>query len=443
MRVSEAAVLLDARHTGDDALFVGVGTDTRTITGTQLFVALEGPHHDGHDYLDEASRRGAAAAMVRADAECALPAIRVPDTLAGLGQLAAAWRARFDVPVIAVTGSNGKTTVKEMCAAIMRAAYPVLATRGNLNNEIGLPLTLLELDDSHRVAVVEMGANHPGEIQRLARLARPHVGVITQCAPAHLEGFGSVEGVARAKGELLANLDARGTAVINADDDWCGLWRTLAGRRDVVTFGFGEDADVRAEWFADGPGSRVALHTPAGVLEVALALPGRHNAANAAAATAAALALGTPAQAVVEGLESVRPVPGRLAPRRLRDGLWLIDDTYNANPTSLEAALAVLAEFPAPRWLVLGDMLELGEGARDFHAEAGRMARERGVERLLAVGALSRASVEAFGEGARHYANLDRLIEDLSRDRSSDSAVLVKGSRSMGMERAVAALEAE
>jgi UDP-N-acetylmuramoyl-tripeptide--D-alanyl-D-alanine ligase len=443
MQVAQAAAALQAQCSDGDAVFLGCSTDSRTCRRQQLFVALEGPHHDGHDHLGEAIERGAAAALVSRPVESSLPMIRVADTLQALGRLAGVWRDRFDLPVIGVTGSNGKTTVKEMLASILRGGSPLLATRGNLNNEIGLPLTLMELNADHRLAVIEMGANHPGEIARLARLARPHVGVITQCAPAHLEGFGSIEGVAQAKGELLVNLDADGTAVINADDAFAPLWRRLAGSRRCLTFAMDNCADVRAQWRLEARGSRIEMTTPVGGIEVRLGLPGRHNVANAAAATATAIAAGATREAIISGLEAMGPVPGRLELKSIDDDICIIDDTYNANPASLEAGLEVLAGFPGRHWLVLGDMAELGDEAPDYHRQVAALVRDYHVDRLLTIGELSRLTTISFGEGAHHHASIDALVASLGESLEPHTTVLVKGSRSMGMERVVAALTSE
>ena len=443
MQVADAAHLLAARCSDGDSVFLGCSTDSRSCRREQLFVALEGPNHDGHEHVAEAGRRGAAAALVSRTVNASLPLIRVGDTLQALGRLAGVWRDRFELPVIGVTGSNGKTTVKEMLAAILSAGARVLATRGNLNNEIGLPLTLMELNDEHRLAVIEMGANHPGEIARLARLARPRVGVITQCAPAHLEGFGSIEGVARAKGELLANLDRDGTAVINMDDDFAQLWRRLAGPRRCLGFAIDSAADVAAEWCREETGSRIEMTTPAGPIRLRLALPGRHNVANAAAATAAALAVGAGPEAIVNGLEGIRPIPGRLEPKSIGDGICIIDDTYNANPASLQAGLEVLAGFPGRHWLVLGDMAELGDQACDYHRQVAQLVHDYSVERLLTIGELSRLTTASFGEGARHYASMEALVASLEETLEPDTTVLIKGSRSMGLEGVVAALTSE
>ena len=441
MRLGEAAAALGARAAGHDVAFHGVGTDSRTIARDALFVAVRGPRFDGHEFVGAARARGAAAAVVERAPEAPIPFILVRDPVRALGALAAAWRRRLrDLVVIGVTGSNGKTTVKEMAAAIFRTLGPVSATRGNLNNEIGVPLTLCDLDAVHRTAVVEMGANHRGEIAALTTLARPAVGVVTQCAPAHLEGFGSIEGVARAKGELFEHLPGDATAVVNADDPYAGLWRALARPRRCISFGAGADADVRVR-ATSGPGpQRVSLDTPAGSVEVDLALPGAHNVLNAGAAAAAAIAAGAGLDAIREGLAAVRPAKGRLESKRGPRGAEIIDDTYNANPASLRAGLRVLEAKPAPRWLVLGDMAELGPEAASLHAGAGRHARRHGVERLLAVGELGVEAARAFGDGATHFADRAALVDQLREELPEGATVLVKGSRSMAMERVVEAI---
>ena len=444
MRLGEAAAALGAPAAGEDVVFRGVGTDSRTAPRGALFVAVRGPSFDGHDFVGAAMRRGAAAALVERAPREPVPFILVRDSVRALGRLAAAWRGRFrELLLVAITGSNGKTTVKEMVAAILRAAGPVSATRGNLNNEIGVPLTLCELDGAHRTAVVELGANHRGEIAALTALARPSIGLVTQCAPAHLEGFGSVEGVARAKGELFEHMPEDATAVVNADDEYAGLWRELAGRRRCLSFGTGTGADVRVRAAPGAGRPRVSLDTPAGPLDVDLALPGAHNALNAGAAAAAAIAAGVDPGAIREGLAAMRSVKGRLESKRGPRGVEIIDDTYNANPASLRAGLGVLGAKPAPRWLVLGDMAELGPGAAALHAGAGRDARRHGVERLFATGDLSREAARAFGDGAVHFEGRTALIDRLRDELPEGATVLVKGSRSMAMERVVEAIVEE
>lgn len=440
MSLAEAAAIVGAtaRPSGT---FSGISTDSRTLRAGDLFVALEGPRFDGHDYLEPVAAAGAAGALVRR-AHPALPCLEVADPLAALAQLATAWRARFELPLVAVTGSSGKTTVKELTAAALAGAGPVLATRGNRNNHIGVPLTLLELRDSHRAAVVEMGMNHAGEIARLADLARPTVGVISNAGAAHLEGLGSVAAVARAKGELIEHLPPDAVAVLNADDAYFPLWRQLAGSRRVVTFGLGAAADVTAHYRLLADGSEMELLTPAGGARARLQLLGRHNVCNALAATAAALAAGRPLTEIAGGLGRVRPVPGRLFPLAGRNGARVIDDSYNANPSSVQAAIDVLGELPGQRLLVLGDMGELGAEAPALHAQCGAAARAAGIDRLLTLGPLSAAAAAAFGPGAGAFDDRPALLDALAPLLQAGVTVLVKGSRSAGMERVVQAITA-
>ena len=448
MTLGEAGALLDAElessHPGaSDLRFRGVETDSRRDCAGRLFFALRGPKFDAHDHVDDALRAGAAAVVTDRRVRTGAPQLLVGDTREALVRLAAAWRRRFDVPFAAVTGSNGKTTVKEMTASIFRQRHRTLATAGNLNTDIGLAATLFGLDRGHRRAVVEMGANHAGEIAGLAATCAPRAGVVTQCAPAHLEGFGDVAGVARAKGELFESLPPDGVGVVNADDPFAGFWAGQLGKRRVLRFGLDQPADVRAAFApAEGGGSRLALATPCGQAEVHLALPGRHNVMNALAACAVGIALGEPLDAIRNGLEAMKPVPGRLCERPLADGSVLIDDTYNANPGSLRAALDVLAGRRGERWLVLGDMAELGEDGPALHREAGRLARGRGVARLYGVGALAAEAAAEFGPEGRRHRSHDALVAELRADLRGRSPVtaLVKGSRSMGMERVVQAL---
>jgi len=440
-----AARMLSASLAGPDRDFRGVSTDTRSLRGGELFVALRGPNFDGNAFVPAAEARGAAGALVSRLPDTALPCIQVEDTLQALGALAADWRSRFRVPVLAVTGSFGKTTVKEMMAAICAGRGETLATRGNLNNEIGLPLTLFELDTRHRAAVLELGANHAGEIARMAAICRPTVGLVTAAGPVHLEGFGSLEGVARGKGELYTGLPEEGVAIINEDDAFAPLWREMAGARRRVGFGLGPGAEFRAEHLsqsldADGPVLEFSLVTPDGAADVRLGLPGRHNALNAVAAAATCWAGGWSLEEIVAGLGRVRGVGGRMSLRKTPGGALLIDDTYNANPVALQAAVEYATALPGDTWLVLGDMLELGPESAALHAAAGRLARERGVTQLYALGPESAAAAEAFGEG-RHYDDIDALGEALAEalaDASDgDVNLLVKGSRSMGLERLV------
>ena len=442
LHLSDIAQPLQAVLTGQDVEFYGCSTDTRTLQPAELFIALEGGRFDGHSFVAQARESGAAAAMLEHPVDIALPALVVGDTRAALGQLAALWRGRFTVPIVAITGSNGKTTVKEMLAAILSLKGAVLATRGNLNNDIGVPQTLCRLGEQHDYAVIELGANHPGEIARLCELTRPTVSVITQCAPAHLEGFGSVEGVARAKGELFAGLTETGVAVINADDGFAGVWQRLAGARRQVSFGLETQAEVSARGVESGLAeSRFRLITPEGSTEVRLLFPGRHNVMNALAAAGCAYALGIEPEAIARGLSAAQPVPGRLNLCQGPLGVRLLDDTYNANPGSLKTALEVLAGYPGDRWLVLGDMGELGPEGQRYHREGGLLARRSGVSRLYAVGELSRYAVEGFGRGGRHFSDIEGLVAALNQDLHKEAALLIKGSRSMRMERVVRSLQ--
>jgi UDP-N-acetylmuramoyl-tripeptide--D-alanyl-D-alanine ligase len=439
MQLSEAAQVLAGRYTGADVPFLGLSIDTRRLQPGSLFVALQGPNFDGHEFIEAARAQGAVAAAVTRPCESALPQLEVADTRLALGSLSEHWRQRFSLPVIAITGSNGKTTVRAMTAAVLSHCGRTLATRGNLNNDIGLPLTLARLGEDDRFAVLEMGANHPGEIDYLAGIAQPTIAVVTNAGPAHLEGFGDVQGVARAKGELFARLGAAGVAVINADDAFAPLWRELAAHCRVIEFGL-QGAEITAEWQGDATGSDVRLHTPAGSVALHLSLPGRHNVQNALAACAAALAAGADLDAVRQGLESLSPVAGRFNVYSLPDGVTLIDDTYNANPESLQVALEVLAQAEGDSWLVLGDMGELGADAAALHSAAGRMARDAGVTRLYGLGELARAAVTAFDGPGGAFDTLDELLATLRREMSTPLHILVKGSRRMRMERIVAAL---
>ncbi|MBI1732211.1 MAG: UDP-N-acetylmuramoyl-tripeptide--D-alanyl-D-alanine ligase [Gammaproteobacteria bacterium] len=442
MRLSEAATYMEGTLHGPDAPFCGCSTDSRTLSAGALFFALRGGNFDGHGFLAEVRQRGAAGAVIdRALSDAPLPLLSVSDTRQALGRLARSWRRRFPIPCVAVTGSNGKTTVKELLASIFTQLAPTLSTTGNLNNDIGVPLTLFRLGNEHRFGVIEMGANHPGEIAGLTRLVEPDVAVVTQCAPAHLEGFGSVEGVARAKAEIYLGLGADGTAVINSDDAYAPLWRAAAYGRRQVTFGLLPGAEVTAtRMLRDGVAVRFVLCAAGAMQPVSLPLPGVHNVMNALAAAACGVALGIAPERIAAGLESVRAVKGRLQLKAAHNSARVLDDTYNANPASLDAALAVLSEIPGRRWLVLGDMGELGARGPEFHARAGESARRAGVERMFALGELSRHAVEEFGAGASHYPSVETLNASLRPALAGDVTVLVKGSRAMSMERVVAAI---
>ena len=449
MLLSQAAQVLDGQLVGADVRFSAVSTDSRKLSPGDLFIALRGEHFDGYEFIAQAIQGGAAAAMANADSYKAHPPVLgpqssvlvVPDTRLALGQLAAYWRKQFAIPLVAITGSNGKTTVKEMLAGILSeaagSAGAVLATKGNLNNDIGMPLTLLQLNASHRYAVIEMGMNHLGEIDYLTRIAAPDVALINNASGAHLEGLGSVHVVALAKGEILAGLEHHGTAVINADDAHAPLWRGLAGAHPLLEFGLDKQADISGRWQPHDFGLQLEVQTPQGNFTVVLQVPGEHNARNALAAAAAAIALNIPLEKIAAGLEKFSGVAGRLQRKAALHGASLIDDTYNANPASVRAAISVLAQASGQHILVLGDMGELGDDAATFHAEIGAEARRAGIEKMYALGTLSNNAVREFGSGARHFERIEDLQVALEKELDANTTVLVKGSRFMKMERVV------
>jgi len=445
--LEEFARACGGRLQGADATFTDVVSDSRTLKRGQLFVALQGPNFNGQDFVGAALQAGAAGAVVGAAQPVALPQIVVPDTQAALERAARSWRARFAGPLVGVAGSNGKTTAKEMTASILAQAGECLATRGNLNNHIGVPLTLMRLTPGHRFAVIEMGANRAGEVAALVALARPSIGLITNAGAEHLEGFGTLEGVARAEGEMVAGLTPAATAVINADDEFVSLWRGSTPAR-VVTFGVRQRADftatdVRASVGAHGFRTHFRLSAPQGSAAIELSLGGAHNVANALAAAAAAAAAGATLEHIAAGLAAVRAVPGRLQFKQSASGAWLIDDSYNANPSSMRAAIEVLATLSGRKWLVLGDMGELGAFAADAHTDIGEFARAQGIERLYATGPLMQRAVESFGAGAHWYgaaAELTAALHEALRGAGPEVRLLVKGSRSNRLERVVEAL---
>jgi UDP-N-acetylmuramoyl-tripeptide--D-alanyl-D-alanine ligase len=440
MSLSSAVLATKGTLVGRDVTFSAVTTDSRKVMAGDLFVALKGESFDGHDFVAQCFEQGAVAAMVASGMSTEKPLLRVADTRLGLGDLAAYWREQFDIPLAAITGSNGKTTVKEMLAAILRQAageHAVLATEGNLNNDIGLPLTLLKLRENHRYAVVEMGMNHPGEIAYLARITRPTAALINNAQPAHLEGLGSMEAVARAKGEIFAGLAANGVAVINADDAYASMWGELAAPYRAFTFGLERLADVSADYVLEPDGCKLRLKIPQGNIEARLAVPGLHNVKNALAASAVALAMNVSPTAIAAGLAAFGGVKGRLQKKVGCCGAVIIDDTYNANPASMRAAIGVLGAMPGKKIFVMGDMGELGENARHLHAEIGTTAKAAGIDAMYALGELSRDAVAAFGAGASHFDSAEALGAALLGELTEGATVLVKGSRFMRMERVV------
>jgi UDP-N-acetylmuramoyl-tripeptide--D-alanyl-D-alanine ligase len=447
MSVAElgAAVSAQAVRGPGGIAFSSVSTDTRTLEAGALFVALRGERFDGHDYAQAAVDRGAVALLVERPVGADVPQIVVADSKRALGIGAAQWRARFPVPVIAVAGSNGKTTVTQMIASILAQAYGErqrLATHGNLNNDIGVPLMLWQLTKQHRAAVLEVGMNHPGEIAWLAQLVRPTVALVNNAQREHQEFMQSVEATAHENGELIAALPIAdgGIAVFPADDACAPIWRTLAGTRRIIDFALEAYAVVTATCEMRTDGTRMSMATPAGVIKVELAVAGVHNVRNALAAAACAVAIGVAPRAISAGLESFRPVSGRGVRLRTRSGALLIDDAYNANPDSVRAAIDLLAGFGRPRVLVLGDMGEVGDRGPEFHREVGAYARERHIDALYATGALARETVEAFGEGGAHFGDIESLNAALASRIDASATVLVKGSRFMRMERVVQAL---
>jgi UDP-N-acetylmuramoyl-tripeptide--D-alanyl-D-alanine ligase len=447
--LANIAQLCGGRLEGADATWSGVSSDTRTLGKDALFVALRGPSFNGNEFVSAAAAAGACGALVDAQQPVDLPQIVVQDTQIALERAGNGWREQFAIPVIGVAGSNGKTTAKEMTAYILSRLGHCMATRGNLNNHIGVPLTLLRMDPTHRFAVVEMGANRGGEVAALVRIARPTVGLITNAGAEHLEGFGSIEGVARAEGEMVEGLAPTATAVINADDEFAGLWRGLTRAR-IVTFGVHAAADfkatdVRTTLGAEGFLTQFTLVCPLGSTAVTLHMGGRHNVANALAAAAAASAAGAKLEHIVAGLGAMRAVAGRLQFKKASSGAWIIDDSYNANPSSMRAGIEVLAELDGRKWLVIGDMAELGDFAQVAHTEIGELARAKGVERLFAMGGLAKLAVESFGPGADWYPDAQALAAAVKQALAVAAPaapgpgvrVLIKGSRVNRLERVV------
>lgn len=441
--LAEAAENMHGNLSGADCVFDGVSTDTRTLRRGELFVALDGPNFTGSDFVPQARKNGAAGAVVGHKTEDDLAQIAVRDTRKALGRLGAAWRREQSAVVVGITGSNGKTTLREMVAPCLEQAGPTLATEGNLNNEIGMPLMLTRIEPEHRFAVLEMGANHAGEIAYLTALAEPDVVAITNAAAAHLEGFSTIEGVARAKAEILCGNVRPGVAVLNADDDYFNYWRQQAGDAEIVTFGLVDGADFSAtDIREDSAGSNFELCMPNARIDVRLSLPGRHNARNACAAAAIATALGVAAEQIQSALEQVKPVSGRMQPLAGLSGATLFDDSYNANPKSVAAAAEFLTALDGESWLVLGDMGELGDDSARLHREVGKSVKQAGVNRLFATGELTRNATEAFGADASWFESVNALIDALRASVTVDVNVLVKGSRFMRMERVAQALKA-
>jgi UDP-N-acetylmuramoyl-tripeptide--D-alanyl-D-alanine ligase len=448
MTLQQAAGWVDAAQmVGDGRVdIMRVHTDTRSLKAGDLFVALQGDNFDAHDFLRQAKAQGAVAALAQHGlAQAGLSGLQVSDSRKALGQLAAGWRSQFDLPLIAVTGSNGKTTVTQMIASILRAFQPgqAFATEGNFNNDVGVPLTLMRLTANHRLGVVELGMNHPGEIAYLANITKPTVALVNNAQREHLEFMGTVEAVAHENAAVIDALGPEGVAVFPADDDYSALWMKKAGTRSLLTFALAGDADVTADAHWMGAGWQVMAKTPQGPVAFTLAVAGRHNVKNALAATACALAAGVPIECIESGLSDFEPVKGRSRTIQICLGgrpVTLIDDTYNANPDSMHAAIDVLATLPGPRLLVMGDMGEVGDQGPQFHAEAGRWANAQGIDDLYTLGAQARLASQSFGKG-RHFEDVDALKQAVLAQLPDVHSVLVKGSRFMKMERVVMSIQ--
>lgn len=443
--LSTIAKPIHAKLIGNDVTFTSVSTDTRTLQPGALFIALQGPQFDAHDFLAEAAQKGAVAAMVSREVTSTLPLLKVADTRLGLGHLAAWHRQQFSLPMVGLTGSAGKTTTKHMIAAILSQAGATLATEGTLNNDIGVPLTLLRLAPQHRYAVIEMGANHHGEIQYVAEIAKPNVALITNAGPAHLEGFGDLPGVARAKGEIFQALPRDGIAIINADDAFCDFWQQQNKAHRILRFGRNNSAEFTAKQISfDAQGcAQFIMVTPVGEVNVHLRIMGEHNIMNALAASAAAHAVDVPLAAMQAGLNSVEPVNKRLVIYKTTVGAEIIDDSYNANPSSVTAAIQLLSKRTGKKILALGDMRELGPDAAKYHQQIGEKAKQEGIDQLFAYGELSAFTVQAFGKNGYHFNTQPELIAALKPRLQADVTVLVKGSLSTRMSHVVAALKEE
>ncbi len=441
--LKKCAQILSAKLINDDdEIFSSVSIDSRTLEVGALFVAIKGEYFDGHAFVQEAEKKGAVAVLVSQPVDVKIPQIIVPDTLQAFGELAKWHREQFNIPVIAVTGSCGKTTTKAMLASIFSGLGKTLSPVNSFNNNIGLPLTLLQLDDSYRTVVLELGANHMGEIAELVKIAQPHVAVVTMVAPVHLEGFGSLENIAKAKAEIYGGLDAQGVAVVNADDPSINLWQSQLAGKKVIAFGRESAAQVRAKEIIVGASGcpQFTLVTPVGDINITLPLLGEHNITNALAASACAIACDVELQDIQRGLEQMSPVSKRMVRHDLSSGAILIDDTYNANPMAFKAALNVLQQTGLPTVLVMGDMGELGKDAEKIHGEVGTWVHQAGINQFFTFGKLSAQASSAFGSSAQHFTDLEALVAVLKPILSQQKAVLVKGSRSMRMENIVAAL---
>ncbi|MEQ1545130.1 UDP-N-acetylmuramoyl-tripeptide--D-alanyl-D-alanine ligase [Methyloglobulus sp.] len=445
MMLSEIAKVTNGTHVGSDVEVASASIDTRAIQSGDLYIAIKGHQFDGNEFVDKAERSGAAAAILNKNFTSKLPHVLVDDTRLALAQLAGAWRDNVTAKVVGITGSNGKTTVKEMTAAVLGVAGSVLFTKGNLNNDIGVPLTLFRLNEDHRYAVIEMGANHLGEIAYTSAIAKSDVVILNNAGAAHIEGFGSLDGIAKGKGEIIETLKAEGVAILNKDDKYFEYWLSIAGNRKVLSFGLLEGADITArniqtDIIDNAFATTFDLMASSASVKVKLKLAGQHNVLNALAATAAGLALDLSLEQIKAGLESVKPVTGRMQPLVGRLGNIIIDDTYNANADSLKVGLEVLANCKGKHWVVLGAFGELGPESPRIHEEIGKLISSKGVVRLLALGSDAKNTARVFGKGATFFDSQDELIGTLKKELKGDETILIKGSRTQRMENVAAAL---
>ncbi len=444
MQLSEIATYTHGSLSGQNKTITSVSIDTRTLSANSLYIAIKGQNFDGHHFTKQAEAAGAIAILAEKQLDTSLPTIIVKNSLLALAQLAGAWKASLSVKTIGITGSNGKTTVKEMTAAILAVNAQTLSTKGNLNNEIGVPLTLLQLQPEHQYAVIEMGANHAGEIKYSSHYTKPDITVITNVGSAHIEGFGSLEQTAHAKGEIIGSLAPNGVAVLNKDDPFFSLWTSLAAARKIISLSVRSNADVSAkaldsELKNNTFRTHFTLVTKEGDIAISLQLAGEHNVANALAAAASCLQLGISLTQIKQGLESLQPVTGRLEPLLDDNGNLFIDDTYNANPSSLSAALTILKQCNKKPWLVLGAFGEMGSTSPQIHQEMGLLIKKMGVARLFTVGNDTQYTVEAFGSGASFFQTQEELISSLKQAQQGSEVILVKGSRQQKMENIIAA----
>ena len=445
MSLKEIAQSVQGHLSGRDQHISSVSIDTRTLAANDLYIAIKGENFDGHHFINKAEKASASAVLVEDEIKTDLPIIRVKDTRVALAELAATWKSKATVKTIAVTGSNGKTTVKEMIASILAINADVLFTQGNLNNEIGVPLTLLKLDNKHQYAVIEMGANHQGEIKYSCHYTKPDIAIVTNAGSAHIEGFGSLDGVAKAKGEIFQSLNDTGVAIINRDDDYYPLWKGLAENRKVVTFGLNKSANINAQEIIESIEenvfvTRFKLLTIDDEIEIKLKLAGKHNVINALAAAASCLTLSIKPSQIKQGLEKLKPVTGRLEPLRSDQGNLIINDTYNANPASMKVALNVLTQQAKEPWVILGAFGEMGIDSLKIHKEIGELIKSTSVIRLLTIGADAKSASDAFGKGATFFNSQEQLIATLKQELKGEETLLIKGSRTQKLENIVAAL---